>query len=181
MMKIQFSGRGLFLFLMLVVCLCGCDGKSARNAEFLKNANDTNLKKVFTAYSLYSSRHGYTGPKSKEVLINFIKTNDKLTKYLDRSGLQRDTIEEIFISENDGEEFEIRWGVFVNPDPLRAKEPIAFEKVGKDGVRLVILSNRKVLEVSDDAKYRKLLKGSVSREDAKTEEELEMESEEAAE
>lgn len=176
-----FLNLNFILLLVAVCCLCGCDGKSVRDAEFVKNANDTNIKKVATAYSLYASRFGYTGPKSKEELINFIKTNEKIEKNLERIGLERDKIEEIFISENDGEEFKVRWGVFINPDRLRAKEPFVFEKVGKDGVRLVMLSNKKILEVSDEAKYRKLLKGSVNREDAKTDDEREMENEEAAE
>jgi hypothetical protein len=156
------------LMVVAITILSGCTDKSARDTEFVRNANDTNIKKVATAYSLYASRFGYTGPKSKEELINFIKTNDKIEKNLERIGLERDTIEEIFISENDGEEFEIRWGMFMNPDLLRAKEPFVFEKVGKDGVRLVMISNKKILEVSDDAKYKKLLKGKISQEDAKT-------------
>lgn len=180
MTKMKFSRMYLRLLLLSAVCLCGCDSKSARDAEFVKNANDTNIKKVATAYSLYASRFGYTGPKSKEELVNFIKTNDKIEKNLERIGLERDKIEEIFVSENDGQEFEVRWGVFINPDRQRAKEPFVFEKVGKDGVRLVMLSNKKILEVSDDAKYQKLLKGKVNREDAKTDSQREMENEEAA-
>lgn len=177
---IKFPHLNLFLLLTFAACLLGCDSKSARDTEFVRNANDTNIKKVATAYSLYASRSGYTGPKSKEDLITFIKTNKKIEKNLERIGLERDKIEEIFISENDGEEFEIKWGVFINPDRQRAKEPFVFEKTGKDGVRLVMLSNKKILEVSDDAKYRKLLKGKVDREDAKTDSQREMEAEEAA-
>ena len=176
----QFSHLNFFRWLALVVCLCGCDGKWEQDTQFVRNANDTNIKKVASVYGLYASRFGYTGPQSKEELVTFIKTNEKIQKNLQRMGLEPDKIEEIFISENDGEEFKIRWGVFINPDSLRAKEPFVFEKVGKDGVRLVMLSNRKILEVTDEAKYRKLLKGNVTKEDAKTDDEREMENEESA-
>lgn len=165
----------LILLVVVVACLSGCSNKSARDTEFVRNANDTNIKKVLTAYRLYASRFSYTGPKSKDELINFIKTNEKIEKNLERIGLERENIEEIFVSENDGEEFTVRWGKFVNPDEKRAKEPIVFEKVGKDGVRLVMISNKKILEVTDDAKYEKLLKGKINSKDAKTEIELEME------
>jgi hypothetical protein len=68
----------------------------------------------------------------------------------------------------------------MNPDETRAKEPFIFEKVGVDGMRLVMISNRKILEVTDDKKYQKLLKGKVGKEDAKSEAEMEQEAEEAA-
>ena len=38
-----------------------------------------------------------------------------------------------------------------------------------------MISNKKILEVTDDAKYEKLLKGKINSKDAKTEIELEME------
>jgi hypothetical protein len=55
---------------------------------------------------------------------------------------------------------------------------LVFEKEGKGGVRLVMLSNRKILEVRNDKKYKSLLKGSVDKEEAKTD--LEKEEEAAA-
>ena len=181
MIQRNFSHLNFIFLLVAVACLCGCDNKWERDTEFVRNSNDSNIKRVGTVYSLYSSRFRHTGPKSKEELISFLTTNDKILKKLERINLNPENIEDIFISENDGEEFKIRWGVFINPDSLRAKEPFIFEKVGKDGVRQVMLSNKKILEVTDDAKYRKLLKGTVSKNDAKTDEELEMENEEAAE
>jgi hypothetical protein len=169
----------LAVTLITSICILGCSNKSASDAEFVKKANDTNIKKLATAYSLYASRKAYTGPKSKKELINFLKNNEKIERNLELIGLAREDAESIFVSENDGEEFKVRWGVFVNPDRLRAKEPIIFEKTGVDGVRLVMLTNKKILEVSDNATYDKMLKGKVNKEDAKTEEETAMEEEAA--
>lgn len=174
----KITDLNLILLMVAIVSVCGCG--DSRNDEFVKKANDTNIKKVASAYQLFASRFAYTGPKSKEELLNFIQTNEKIEKNLERIGLERDKINEVFISENDGEEFEIRWGVFMNPDMERAKEPFVFEKVGKDGVRMVMISNRKILVVSDDAKYQKLLKGKISQQDAKSDLELEQEAAEVS-
>lgn len=170
----------LLLLVSVIACLGGCDNKAARDADFVRKANDSNIKKVASAYQLYASRLGNTGPKSKEVLIEFLKTNESIQKNLKLIEIDVDNLDKIFVSENDGEEFVIRWGVFMNPDEQRAKEPFVFEKVGQDGVRLVMISSRKILEVSDDKKYQKLLKGKIGQEDAKSETEREQEAEESA-
>lgn len=154
--------------LLFVVCgFCGCGG--SRDAEFVKASNDTNIKKLVSAYQLYASRSSYRGPKSKEELVNFLKTNEKIERNLELMGLDRASVDDYFVSENDGKEFTLRWGVFVNPDLERSYEPIAFEKEGKDGIRLVMLGNRKILEIDNEKKYQRLLKGRVDRGDAKTE------------
>jgi hypothetical protein len=170
----------LLLVLVATACLIGCDGKAANDAELMKKANDSNMKKVASAYQMYASRHAYTGPKSKDVLVEFLKTNQTIDRNLKLVGIDLNTLDDIFVSDNDGEEFVIRWGQFMNPDETRAKEPFIFEKVGVDGMRLVMISNRKILEVTDDKKYQKLLKGKVGKEDAKSEAEMEQEAEEAA-
>lgn len=147
---------------------CGPTDHSA----LVRAANNTNIKKAASLYQLYASRFGYVGPKSKEELKTFLTTNDKIGRNLEMMGIEREQIDSYFVSENDGEEFDFRWGVFVNPDLERAKEPVVFERKGKDGVRLVMLSNRRILEVTDDRKYEALRKGKVSRDDAKSELEL---------
>lgn len=159
------------LLTFLLVCMGGCG--ASQNLDHVKSANDTNIKKLCSAYQLYASRSRYIGPKSKEELLDFLKNNEKITRNLELMDLDRSEIENYFISENDGKEFEIRWGVFVNPDQERAREPLVFEKEGKDGIRLVMLANRNILEVNNDKKYQALLKGKVTRGDAMTESEKE--------
>ena len=180
MLPAKIFNLNLFLLLISSACLIGCDGQSARNADFVKKANDSNIKKVASAYQLFASRFANTGPKSKEELVEFLKTTESIQKNLGLIGIDVNSLDEIFVSENDGEEFVIRWGEFMNPDETRAKEPFVFEKVGTDGMRLVMISNRKILEVSDDDKYQKLLKGKIGKQDAKSDAEQEEEAEEAA-
>lgn len=156
---------------LFLSCIGGCG--PTQSLDHVKAANDTNIKKVCSAYQLYASRFGYKGPKSKEELVNFIKTNEKITRNLELMAFDREKIDDYFISENDGQEFDIRWGVWVNPDLERAREPLVFEKEGKDGIRLVMLANRNVLEVTSDKKYQALLKGKVTRNDAMSDAEKE--------
>ncbi len=149
----------------LALCLLvGCN--SSGDAEFVMASNDSNIKKAASAYQLYASRSGYTGPKSKEELVTFLKTNDSIAKNLELMGLDRERIDEYFVSENDGKEFDFRWGVFIDPDIGRCKEPLVFEREGRGGIRLVMLANRKILEVDSDAEYQSLFKGKVDRSDA---------------
>ena len=169
--------------ILLVVAGCvfsGCSGPKY-SLEGVQAANDTNIKKMAAVYRLYAKRFGYRGPKSKEGLLDFMKNNESIERNLEIMGIERDKLDKYFISENDGEEFEFRWGAFVDPDTRMAKEPIVFEKTGTNGVRLVILANRKILEVSSDKKYETLLNGKVTAEEAKTDEEKEEEAAQAAE
>ncbi len=163
------------LVLLSVCCFVGCGSSAQRNAEFVAASNDQNIKKVTSLYQLFASRTDYNGPKSKEQLIEFVNSNQSIVENLELLGIDRGKINEYFISENDGQEFDFRWGVWINPDFERTKEPLVFEKVGKDGVRLVMLSNRKILEIRDDAKYKTLFEGNVDSEDAKTDLEKEEE------
>lgn len=167
------------LVLLSVCCCIGCGSADQRNADFVAASNNQNIKKVTSLYQLYATRTDYTGPKSKEELIEFVNSNQSIAENLELLGIDREKINEYFISENDGQEFDVRWEVWINPDSERTKEPLVFEREGKDGVRLVMLSNRNILEVEDDAKYQKLLKGKVSQEDGKSELEK-AEAEEAA-
>ncbi|TWU28650.1 hypothetical protein [Bythopirellula polymerisocia] len=154
------------LMLLSLCFLSGCG--SSQDADFVMASNDTNIKKLASAYQLYAFRSGYIGPKSMDDLKNFLKTNEKIAKNLELMGLDREKIDDYFISENDGQEFDFRWEIFINPDTERSKEPLVFEREGKDGIRLVMLSNRKILEVDNDKKYQDLLKGHVDRNEAKT-------------
>lgn len=159
------------LLASLLFCAAGCG--PSQNLDHVKAANDTNIKKLCSAYQLYASRFGYRGPKSREELETFLKTNEKIARNLELMEFDREKIGEYFVSENDGKDFEVRWGVFVNPDQERAREPLVFEKEGKDGIRLVMLANRKILEVDNDEKYQALLNGRVTRNDAISDEEKE--------
>lgn len=172
------SSKRVIAILILGICCVGFVGCSSnkQDAEYLQASNDANIKKMCNAYMLYAAWSRYTGPESKEEFRSFLQTDPRVEKNMKLMGIDRDKIDEYFVSENDGQEFDFRWGVFINPDQKRSSEPLVFEKEGKDGTRLVMLSNLKILEVDNDEKYRRLLKGKVKREEAQTD----LETEEAA-
>ncbi|QDT68754.1 hypothetical protein MalM25_16790 [Planctomycetes bacterium MalM25] len=163
----------LLIPVALLVPLFGCGASDS--VRFVQASNDSNIKQVASVYQLYASRHGYLGPKSKEELLDFLISDDRIARNLELMEIDLANVEDCFVSENDSEEFHVRWGVFINPDLERSREPLVFERTGKDNVRLVMLSNRKILEVTDDAKYQALLKGKVSSTDAKTDLQIEEE------
>lgn len=169
------------ILLLVAVCVSsGCSGPKY-SLDGAKAANDTNIKKMAGVYRLHAKRFGYRGPKSKEEMMDFMQNNESIARNLEIMGMERDKLDQYFISENDGEEFEFRWGAYVDPDVRNAREPIVFEKTGANGVRLVILANRKILEVTSDKKYETLLKGKVSAEDAKTDDQRDEEATQVAE
>ena len=57
---------------------------------------------------------------------------------------------EYFKSTRDGQPYIVIWGLDLTGRYLEAKVPIAYERVGKDGVRLVISCNFHVEEVSSE-------------------------------
>ena len=79
---------------------------------------------------------------------------------LERVDVDPTQLDSLFISERDGEEFEIRFGV--KGSDMSLPEAIIFEKTGVDGVRLVAFTGQKLEEISDDAEYQRLLKGKYS-------------------
>ena len=141
----------LVLAICLIGGLCGCSGRSGLS-EF-KDRNKTNVAKVSTCFKIYASRNG-EAPESQEQLVAFL-SEERVAKNLERLGVDPLGLDEIFISERDGEPLKIRWGTKWNPD---LSIPVAFETVGVDGVRLV--GADVVIEVSDDSEYEELWQGN---------------------
>ncbi len=121
-------------------------------SEF-REANKTNVAKVRTCYELFATRNDERGPKSQQELVDFLK-GGTVDKNLKRLGLSVDEIDDIFVSERDGEPIKVKWGQRVNFDN---PQPVAFETTGVDGVRLVAATE--ILEVETDERYQELWEG----------------------
>lgn len=131
------------LFAAATLLLTGCT-KTGSVAHF----NDTNIKRVRNCYSMYQSANGYKGPKDEAEFKEFLKTTKVAEVRLQRMGIDQNTIEDIFISERDGEPFKIRYGINGNKN-----NAIVFESVGVDGKRLVGLSPVLELDKSEYDSY----------------------------
>lgn len=141
----------------------GCRGTDPA-AEVMAQRNASNIQKVASAYVLYLELNSGKPPKSEEQLKEYIATYEKLKPNLEMMGIDPATFEDCFVSKLDDEKFMVRWGVKF--DPERAAVPLVFEKTGVDGVRRVALSDSRILEVSDEAEYKRLLSGKISKDDA---------------
>lgn len=131
-----------FIFL----CGCGSDGKSVAEIK------DSNIKKIHALYSFYMSNNGYQGPKSEEVLREYLGTKDGEFA-IKRMDMDPSKIDDYFLSERDGEPFVIRYGLKGVAD-----HAIVFEAVGVEGKRMVALGTP--IEC-DDEEYQEYLSGEV--------------------
>lgn len=130
------------------VLLSGCSSPPTI-AEII----DTNIEKVHTFYRIYMTRHSLQGPEDKEALLTYLR-NDKFAKrFLQRSEIDPDHLEDFFVSQRDGKPFIIKYG-------LRGQKDFAivFEAEGIDGIRMVALSTPKPC---DDETYQGYLDGTI--------------------
>jgi len=160
----------IVLVLAVSVANLGCSSKSSVHS-IMGEKNKQNIQKIANTYSLFFAMNPKRkGPASKEELVNFIKNDEGITRHLDFMGIDRSAYDSYFTSENDGEEFIIRWDQKVSSEG--AGVPIVFESTGVDGVRSVGLSNGEVLEIEDEKKYQDLLAGKISKSEAGKEQRL---------
>lgn len=148
----------------LHLSLSGCSQPNvAKNITTEKNK--TNIQKVASSIVLYASFKQNRGPESAQQLIDFVENDKYIERNLSWMGIERDNFAQYMTSSVDQQKFKVRWGITFNPDG--AAVPLVFEQTGDDdGVRRVALSNADILEVDSDAKYKELLAGKISKEDA---------------
>lgn len=157
--------RSLLLCVMLVIVvgsLVGCGSNSNVQGK-IEAQNATNIQKISNAYKLYAFVNGHRGPASVDEFKQFLQTNKAIGRNLELMDIDLAKLDSYFISQADGEEFVFRWDVKLKPD--LDINPIVFDKTGADGMRRVVLACDVVLEVTDDAKYERLLAGKVSKKD----------------
>ena len=139
------------LAMVAVAMLVGCGGFDANAA--MKELSATNAQRLATLYVQHQSANRGAGPKDEARFRMFIENfSPGLLKRMDVDPTQLDAL---FISERDGEEYEIRYAVKGNA--MSEPEPVIFEKTGVDGVRLVAFTGQKLEQVSDDTRYQELL------------------------
>ena len=139
--------------------LTGCGGGEPDAADIVAQSNDSNIKRMANLYNLVQMKPGrkYAGPKDEAEFKKIL--GDTAPLILERMGVSPGAIDEIFVSERDGEPFEIRYGV--TGSPYGCQEPVIFEKTGVDGKRLVGFLNQTQKEV-DGSEYDQLFSGQAA-------------------
>lgn len=147
---------------LLAVCL-GCGGGNP--VPSLADVNNTNMKKLRGAYGLYQLKHGLVGPKNEEEFKNYLKVDAGAKVKLGRMGVTPETVDDIFISERDGQPFKVRYGLKGLSD-----HAIVFEAEGVDGKRFVSFIEPREL---DALEYERLWNGEAPVRDPSVEDERE--------
>ncbi len=125
----------------------------------IADANDSNVKRLATMYSFFHTLNKFKGPKDEAELRSFIEAQDP--KRLSLADIDATKLDELFVSERDGEPFVVRYGVdtIIRGPSL----PVIFESLGVDGTRQVGFCNGSMKEV-DNEEYDRLLAGKADDE-----------------
>ena len=155
-MEKAMSIRGALASAMVaIVMVAGCGGGDTVE-QIVGDINSNNTMRIASSYVLYQFNNGYKGPKNKDAFVKFLN-DPSIASNLEMMGYDMSDIESVFISERDGEEIQVRWGVAGSQ--RGCYEPLAFEKTGVDGSRIVAFGNGVFEEVEDDATYDEYFSG----------------------
>jgi hypothetical protein len=143
----------VLLLLFTAVSFVGCN-----NGPRVTDIYSTNIRKLQASYMLYLESHGFVGPKNEEEFKDFLKNNPTAVHLLKRIDVTPDIVDDIFISERDGEPFVVRYGVEGEAD-----HAVIFEAVGDEGKRLIALTSPKEFGKEE---YEDYLSGKIKPERA---------------
>lgn len=140
---------------MLVLVALGCGSSETDVAAIIQLNNDSNGKRLANLYYMYQSMNPrLTGPKNDDDFRKFIQSRHP--SQLTEMGVDRSQLEELFVSERDGEPFVIRYGVKLPGSGGGHHQAVVFERQGVDGKAVVFLTGPQVKYVpfEDVSEYR---------------------------
>jgi hypothetical protein len=130
--RITVRSWGAQALLLVLFAVVGCSTNVDRE-DAVTEANSTNLQRMLTLYLNYQSENNWMGPADEAKFKQFISSlNDT---FLNRLGVNKGNIDQVFVSDRDGQPFAIRYKVMGNM--MGSNEPVVFESVGVDGKRMV--------------------------------------------
>lgn len=137
----------------LLICGLSSSGCSSKDpASRIGEMNDTRIKQLANLYMAHQMRNGSNGPKDQAAFKSFIQ-NGMAPHRLEMMRVDPAKVDELFVSERDGQTFVIKYG---QSGGVMSKLAVVFEKEGRDGMRQVAFTNGQVEEV-DDGRYQELL------------------------
>jgi hypothetical protein len=152
----NFSSQFLALLVVTIaVGLCsGCWSSFDIESE-VKNLNATNAQRLANLYQHFQRQHQGKGPRDKEVFETFISEVNPVL--LSRIDVDPNSLEQLFVSERDGQPLVIRYGE--RGSDRGPSVPIVFEETGVDGKRMIGFTNNLGLEVEDEQEYQAFMDG----------------------
>ena len=143
---------GLAVLALVMAPGCGSDE--------LESPTAVKLKAVSNFYLDYAVAKQGQGPANEQDLKKHIRSMpDQL---LAPSGIDRNAIDSLFVSERDQEPFVVLYGLKIAGISGNSGSVVAHEKTGKGGKRLVVLANAKVDHV-DEARLKGCCRPSSNR------------------
>ncbi len=146
----------------LIVCvsltallLAGCLGRKGPD-QAIADANSTNIQRLANLYFTYQMKHDWQGPPDEVSFREFLKAYSP--QKLERIGIDPAAIDDLFISERDGQPFNIRYSV--TGSMMGSNEPVIFESEGIRGQRMVGFLDMEQREV-DESEYDDLWSGKI--------------------
>ncbi len=134
---------------MLIASVSGC---SRSNPESTVAAlNQSNVQRLTNLYFAYQKNHDFNGPKDEADFRQFVQGIG--AEKLERIGVDAASIDNLFVSERDGQPFNIRYRV--KGSIMGTQEPVVFESQGVDGMRMVGFLDMSQREV-DPTEYDQL-------------------------
>ncbi len=137
-----------FVILTCIVSLVGCNNSVNSGVAA---ANSANIKRVGNIYGSYLVHNGWQGPKNEQELKRYLHDNLSQKK-LEMMGIDPQNVDKTFISERDGKQFKIRWGLTLMP---LSTANVVFEQEGVDGKKQVATNSGETRDV-DNAEYQRL-------------------------
>jgi hypothetical protein len=138
---------------LVIFNAAGC-GPANPEADAVSSSNKTNIQRLVNLYILHQQQNRYAGPADLEAFKEFIKKTDP--RRLEMMGIDVNAVDQLFVSERDGEQFTIKYNITAGPHGCT--DPAIFEASGKDGKRQVGFLNMVQKEV-DAADYDTLMAG----------------------
>ena len=124
------------------------------SSDDLSSPTAVRMRALANFYLDYAIPKNGKGPGGEQVFKEHIRS---LPDFLLRqNGVEPDEIEAMFVSERDHEPLVINYGLTITRISGKSGVPVAHEKTGKNGKRLVVLSNCKV-ELADEARLQELM------------------------
>jgi hypothetical protein len=131
-----------------LVFIAGCGGSDALNSPTAQR-----LRALANMYLNYAAARG-GGPDSEQTFKKYVRSADRIV--LDMNGIDPNAIDTLFVSERDQQPFVVNYGVAITRISGTSAPLVAYEKTGKNGMRLVAYANTKVEHVNE-AKLQELI------------------------
>ncbi len=143
-----------FVFCLVGAGVTGC-GQSASPEEMIAKATDSNLKRLTKMYTMFMKNNEWRGPKDEEdfkAYLGMVNGDLLLAMGIDPAGL-----DSLFVNENDGKPFKIRWGV---EGSFRSSFlPVIFEAEPSSGGEYLVGFSGSIVKQVDQSEYDQLWRG----------------------